>query len=271
MKTQNENSGLTPPEKLKSGNELLKKKLTNEFGMKSFGSELPDDVENQWLNYIYDFEKMYKDAKRVKVCELIGSPEFKPISQLNKDEITSELERLLNIMFENSIVLNTICDYEDEVIYKFITEELFQEETDDMQIEGMRHCFIYEEFHPNPKYDLEHEANELFESIFERQWDDKFDIIRLCRQIIFNGKHFEIKKFSEIVLKYQKLREEFADRNLDFHEVNFNVEEKKATVAGNITYLSNDSNIKSDFTLNFEIDDLGYWIINQITMPGFNF
>ncbi|MBK6536623.1 MAG: hypothetical protein IPG09_02205 [Ignavibacteria bacterium] len=44
-------------------------------------------------------------------------------------------------MEENGIVLDTLCDYEDEVIYKFITEELFREETNNIRIEGMRHCF----------------------------------------------------------------------------------------------------------------------------------
>lgn len=133
MKTHEQNSVLTPNEKLTSENELLKKKLTNEFGMKSFGSELPEDIGNQWLNYIYDFEKMYKDARQVKVFEFIGKPEFKPTGQLNKDEINFVLKHLLNIIFENNIALDIICYYEDEVTYEFIKEELFMVETDDLR------------------------------------------------------------------------------------------------------------------------------------------
>lgn len=45
--------------------------------------------------------------------------------------------------------LDFLCDVDDAEAYRFITEELMDEEIDDIRIEGLRHCFIYEEFHPN--------------------------------------------------------------------------------------------------------------------------
>ena len=53
---------LSPGEKLKMDNDILKAKLSAEFGMSKTESALDDEIENQWLNYIYDFETMSKDA-----------------------------------------------------------------------------------------------------------------------------------------------------------------------------------------------------------------
>ena len=50
MKAKNKISGLTERENLKTENELLKTKLTAEFGMSDMKSDLPDDLENVWLN-----------------------------------------------------------------------------------------------------------------------------------------------------------------------------------------------------------------------------
>lgn len=77
MKEKDKVSGLTGRENLKTENELLKIKLTAEFGMKDMKSDLPDELENEWLNYIYDFEKLHKDAKEISVYERLGNPECK--------------------------------------------------------------------------------------------------------------------------------------------------------------------------------------------------
>src|SRR5690606_27607578 len=137
--------------------------------------ELPPDIENAWLNHIYDFEKQFKNAKRVKVFERIGKPVVKPLELLNPSEVSVELERIQNIMAEKGIVLDCICDYDDATIYKFIITELFEEETDDIRIEGMFSHFIYEEFHPNHEYDLERHSEDFFTALFTRFFESNFD------------------------------------------------------------------------------------------------
>lgn len=269
MKTQNENSGLTPNENLKTENELLKKKLAEEFGMQQHESKLPDDIENQWLNYIYNFEKSYAENKRIKIYDFIGKPEFRSIEQLNKDEITSELDRLLDILDENNVVLDLLCEYEDEVIYKFITEELFQEETDDMRIEGMRHHFIYEEFHPNHDYDLRYDTNEFFKSLFTRNWDDQFDKIRLYDEVELHSIRYSCEEFSKIISAFQKSNGLFEIKSMNIEEVEFCLESKNAFVLGNIDYCNQQFSNSGNFILEFAKDDLGYWVIRKISVPGF--
>lgn len=64
----------------------------------------------------------------------IGKPEFKKFEELNPEEIESELDRLLETFEKESVSISFCCDYDDEIIYRFITEELFEEEIDDIRI-----------------------------------------------------------------------------------------------------------------------------------------
>lgn len=95
--------------------------------MKELNSELPAEQENDWINYIYEFEKLHQDAKKISVYERLGETEYKKISDLHNEEVTSELSRLLKLMEENNLILNFLCDYNDRIKYEFITEELFEE------------------------------------------------------------------------------------------------------------------------------------------------
>lgn len=162
MKEKDKITGLTGRENLNAENELLKIKLKSEFGMKDMNSQLPAELENEWLNYIYNFEKLHKEAKEISIYERLGKPEYKKIADLNNEEVTSELSRLLNLMEENNLILNFLCDYDDRIKYEFITEELFAEEIEDVRIEGMMTNFIYEEFHQNHEYDIKEAVSSYF-------------------------------------------------------------------------------------------------------------
>ncbi len=49
----------------KSENDLIKSKLTEEFGMKDMQSGLDPESENEWLNYIYEWEKQFAEKKTI--------------------------------------------------------------------------------------------------------------------------------------------------------------------------------------------------------------
>jgi hypothetical protein len=137
-------------------NGLKKKALEKKYGAMFGGtSDLPPEIEKQWLDYIEAFEEKYANAKRIKIFKLIGEPKFKPVNELTDEVFPHELDRLYQILIENEISLDTLGDVDDREIYRFITEELFYEEVDDMQIPGLNNCFIYEDFHPNATLDIE--------------------------------------------------------------------------------------------------------------------
>jgi len=147
----------------KIDNELKKKELEQKYGAHfSEFSELPPEMENQWLNSIEEFEKQFDNAKRTTVWEYMNKPDYKKKDELKPHEISNELNRLFELLAENNISLSTLCEVEDAELYRFITEELFQHEMDDIRIPGMMSCFTYEEFHPNAKLDIEEAIDYFF-------------------------------------------------------------------------------------------------------------
>lgn len=134
---------------LKAENAVLRLKLEMEHGMKDSESHgLSPQLENMWLNSIFKFEENMKKAPRITVFQHLGEPSFPDAASLSQQEISRELQRLMDYMQSKNVVLDCIKEYADDVIYRFITEELFKEEVFFMPSSNMIMHFIYEEFHP---------------------------------------------------------------------------------------------------------------------------
>lgn len=162
-------------EKLRIDNEIKKMKLTLEhcasFSNPSENSELNPHIEAQFLDNIEQFEKAYDNCKRISVYDFIGKPEYRNTDDIPDGEIYSELKKINNVMNEKGIYLDTLCEVDDRVLYRFITEELFLHETDNIRVAGMSHNFIYEEFHPNHEYDIRSHSNDFIESYLDKESD----------------------------------------------------------------------------------------------------
>lgn len=269
MKKNNETEKQEKRERLRAENDLLKMKLTAEFGMSHSDSELDEETENEWLNYIYSFEKSFSSSKRIKIYDYIGRPGFKRIEELSENEIKSELQKLMELMEKNHILLDCICDYEDKIIYKFITEELFEEETDDIRIEGLRHCFIYEEFHPNHEYDLKRYSINFFTKIYEGTWNEEFDNYSLNDEIKLNNSVMKQSEFASLIRNFHKANSYYKTDSFLFNKINFDLQSGKAEVNGVTTLKLNDNlNIskkyEEEFILNFTLNEFGFWEICRI-------
>lgn len=253
-------------------NELLKLKLQAEFGMQTHGAspDLSPDFENMWLNNIYAFEAQLKDAKRIKIFDALGSPSFKKVDELTDEEASKALATLELLMTKRGIALDRCCDYDPRIIYRFITEELFQREMDDIRIPGMMWHFIYEEFHPNHDYDLRRYAERFIRNLLEFKWDPEFDTYCLADFVTINKKTFDKSAVTSMICEFQSGRE-FEIRKLDISEVSFNIEEKVGNVNGDIEYrdLSKhaDDMLRGACNLSFLYTD-PVWRVSRFTIPG---
>ncbi|HCA80893.1 MAG TPA: hypothetical protein DEP53_14285 [Bacteroidetes bacterium] len=157
----------------KSLNQAKKREIEEKYGARFSKEEsaIPPDVESEWLNYIEEFERQFENAKRVTVRGYLGFPLFKPISEIAAKNLAAELDDVLVLLDQNDISVDCLADVSDEDLYQFITTELINEEIDDMRIEGMMTCFIYEEFHPNDDYDARRGAEHFLWDLFERYED----------------------------------------------------------------------------------------------------
>src|SRR5882672_6660324 len=118
MKTPDDSSP-DPKDDLRASNELIKLKLELDHKV-VIGSttDLSPETENEWLNHIYDFEKLHKECGQAKVYDLLGRPPFAKYDQLTEGQVREELERLTTLMEEKSIALDCCCEYDAVIIYR---------------------------------------------------------------------------------------------------------------------------------------------------------
>ena len=212
MKTENEDSTTgNKKDKLKKENEEIKKQLEEDFGaLKQWSNpDLPPEMENEFLKNIMEFEKAHKEMKYVTLFEFLGNPFYRPLKGMSEVEIEMELNRLLELMGENDVILDTICDVPDEELYRFITEELFKEEVEDSHVPNMSTYFIYEEFYPNHEYDLKTLTEDFLQKYLDKNSDDydkllTYEALKLDWHKNFRAtfSRFEIEKYKLLKLDF---------------------------------------------------------------------
>jgi hypothetical protein len=137
-------------------NELKRKELEERYGAvfsSPDASEIPSEVEAQWLEHIDEFERQFENAAQVLLREFIGSPSVRPLADIPPSEVVAELDALLDLLGENEVVVDFPDEVDDAEAYRFITEELLDEEIDDIRVPGMVLHFMYSEFHPGEDED----------------------------------------------------------------------------------------------------------------------
>jgi hypothetical protein len=257
---------------LKFENELLKLKLQAEFGMEPHGDvpDLSPEVENMWLNNIYAFEAQFKNAKRITVFDALGCPDFKKVDDLSDEEVSNALSNIRLLMDKRGVALDTCCQYEARTIYRFITDELFQCEMDDISIPGMVCHFIYEEYYPNHEYDLRGETEQFIRNLLERKWDPEFNIYSLADSVTLKGKSFNRNTITSLITDFQSGRE-FEIKKLDILGVTFDIIRKRGEVNGKIEYRDlrkhPDEIIRGVCEIRY-IYDKPAWRVSRFKLPG---
>lgn len=268
---------LTPEERLQMENNLLKSKLIAEHkGTFSENEEsaLSPEVENEWLNSMYNFEQAFKNAKTVPLYKFIGEPAFKPSAELDKGSVEKELERLQQIMADHGVVLDCICEYEDRVIYEFITQELFNHEMEDVKIKGMTTNFIYEEFHPNHDHDLRKLTNDFFDALLKRKWNEYDEMLLHEEMLIATDKRTTRDDFIKQIELFQNGWKQFYITKLEIVNVQFDEAQGDANVKISLEYdaisrkketvrFGGESSL--DFVLEYD-----WWSVRKLLVPGFN-
>lgn len=263
---------LNREENLRAENNLLKLKLGLEHGIQmEDGNGLGPELENQWLKHVHAFEQQYKNARPIRLYDYLDRPEFKKWDALDPEQTAQELKRLLAVMRRKNVELDCICTYDDALIYRFITEELFAHEMDDMRIPGMICHFTYEEFHPNHDYDLRQQVTDFLNRIFERQWDKEFDEFALALKVKFSGKCHDRANISAIITSFQEAHGALQIAKLDITEVVIDTEVTMADVAARLSVSGKRQGeavlYEGGCSFHFVRED-GYWYMDAFEVPG---
>jgi len=249
-------------EKLRIDNEFKKMKMMLEHGARF--SETTGDktlhplIENEFLKSVEAFENAYQDAERILLYDFIECPDFIPVHEVPDSQISAELDRIMNILNKNGIQLDTICDVDEREIYRFVTEELFRHEMDNMRIPGMMNCFIYEEFHPNHEYDIREHSIDGIKSFLDKKSD-------------FYTTFFTREAVEDVHLKhFRDAYKSFAIKHFEITHLTF--DEEKAFVhfdidfTGKIEGSTEKQYFKGEGTIEL-IYRWDYWCIGMINFP----
>ena len=151
-------------------NEQKRRSLEERFGARcSFDdADVPPEVIGEWLDYIEEFETRYKGAEKTTVRAFIGSPVFPPRTSLPPSGLSRELFRLFALLSSNSIEVHFEKPLTAGEQYRFLTEELLDQEIDDIRIPGMTHNFLYGEIHADEDAGAVAVARHFLEAFFGR-------------------------------------------------------------------------------------------------------
>ena len=257
-------------------NERKKLILSLEHGenfIKPIEQDLPPDIEGQWLDYIQQFEKQFSKRKQILIYDLIGRPVYRKASDIPDEEIANELTHVKQLLTEKAVTIDTICAVEDRELYRFITEELFNEKTNDIQIEGMTTCFIYEEFHPNHEYDIRNRCNDFVNHILNKKREWMPDYLGLAAEVVSRSGIITGKEVIEKIRNFRDSFESFIVSEINIHTIQISDDKSSAEVACHITY----SGILEDTTElmtfagpgSFSLkNEENWWDICRIDIPG---
>jgi hypothetical protein len=207
-------------------NERKRQELTEKYGAK-FSPEthpkLTPELEAQWLDNIEEFERQFENAQQVPVRDIIGSPSFKPLADISPGDLEAELDLALDQLAEHGIVVDFLYDVDPAEAYRFIVEELLDEEVEDICIPGMACHFIYEYFHPNQVENA-------------KMWAEEFLIAFLSNnneRLIDRAEKEELLDSQDVSVTDARLRECLkgfhASQGVVFH---YNVEAQRCEVEG---------------------------------------
>jgi|JI10StandDraft_1071094.scaffolds.fasta_scaffold136253_2 hypothetical protein len=266
-----------PNENKRMENELLQLKLKAELGVEAhISANTPASIENIFLKNMLAFEAGLAEAEEIRIFELIGKPDFVPESKLDDISLETAFEKLMDLINEKQIALDFLGFYECRTKYKFITEELFEEKVMNMQLPGMIMHFIYEEFHPNHKLDIEFKSSKFINSWLSQEKEhlsfSLADLLILPDRRIWK-KDQAIDRFTKVFDSYPQ----FKNGKYNITDINFEIKEDIGIgyAEGQISYTALTENhesipfegpFKLYFTLEYE-----WWSIYYFEIPGFEF
>jgi hypothetical protein len=270
---------LSKKDDLGAENDFLKMKLMLEhgavIGKMDDSPEVPPEIENQFLKNVAAFEEQWAKVKMITVFEKIGKPtHFKPVNEVAPEEIDASWAELSDYLNSHGLDLNACSpNISKRELYRFTIEELYQHETEDLDIPGMCTCFIYDEFHPDPVYDNTRMVeSDLFGDIFSK--GDLFCMVHYERKgFVFNGKKYEeVKSFAHLVNSFKEAFDEISLESFTTGSCEIFAED--CLVKGSYHASAISGKRPVDFQGEFEVKlrkgDLGYWYFVDILIRGFN-
>jgi hypothetical protein len=271
-------SHLSDEERIRAENNILKMKLMLEKGARfhEHRSDLPAEIEHEFLKQVIAFEKQIEEHKMISVVEKLGNPtHFKPVADIPDAEFGNAWEELDRYMRKHNINLD-VCspNISEKELYRFTIEELFRQEMDDFNLPGMTYCFIYDEFHPDPMYENSHAAMETIRSMLNPTITECLPHLRRRNLRLNNRLPLTEEEFRWYVNQFKQAYECMDKPEIE--ETECTVSETYSLIRGSyrlrVSLQTEYIVLQGNWTVELELDgDLGYWYIFNVQVEGINF
>ena len=107
------------------------------------GSKHPAEIATVLPGDVYNFEQAWKNAKPVRIYDLVGNPVYPHEKDIDDSSIETELALIINLMQKNNISITIPADKSARDGYRFITEFVFEQEVHDLKLGGLGRNFFY--------------------------------------------------------------------------------------------------------------------------------
>lgn len=231
-------------------------------------------VENVILKRILNSLKFDRRPDRISIRAYLGFPRFIAPDKLKPLDTYNELDRMLTILKRHGILLS-VCDdtYSPDELYRFIVEELFFEEIDDIHINGIWHTFVYEDFYPNHEFDLKRLTEEFLVSVLTRSWDPVLSFQLFSDSISIGDTTYGLNGINALILNFQAQGERSRLEAFVIYRTEIDTESKRASVSACVRYVVSTGNeytvVEGDCELNF-VCEFGCWFISGVSLTGLN-
>lgn len=261
-------------------NEKKKDELRENYGMQMENADgLSPQAEGEWLDYITEFERQFENVRRISIRERIGNPVIKPLTEIPEPELETELDHLLELLAENNIAIDFLHEIEDRDAYRFLTEELLNETTDDIHIPGMISHFIYEEFHPNDQDDITQAVDEFLYALFKDELREKdsmfYYTISKENMRDSKGRPMTLEQFKQSVTDFYEKYPVIMDHSIEVTNINIDGDNAVAEVqtVWHAIPKNESAVIKNEGVAKFVLERsiYGGWDITQANIAGWDF
>jgi hypothetical protein len=267
---------IKPEDNMQVENELLQLKLLAETGSEAhFKGKIPPEVQNAFLKNIIAFEDNFSKSSMISIFKNLKEPVFPAESELNDHAIQIALNSLIKLLNQKQINIEFLGEYKPRLKYKFITEELFEEEIPDNITEGMTCHFIYEEFHPNHTLDIGKKTQCFISDWIAQSINEHHPLLADT----FTTPRGKILRKDEMVLKINnmfKCYSEFKNCHYTVDQINFELSNDTglAFAEGHIKFIAvlydkEEIVMEGPFKLYFNLE-YDWWSIFYFVFPGFD-
>jgi len=260
---------------------LKKKELEKKYGayFSQTSNNISPELEGEWLNQIGQFEQQFEKNETTTVWDYLGKPAYRKASEIKSVEISEELNNLMDNMNQQHIVLDTLCHVDERELYRFITEELFLHEIENIRINGMDTCFIYEDFYPNAEYDIRQLYDYFFRMTMAKMENiggEGYDLLYINTSDYedANGKNLDKNEVVKSINTFLDSFDYFEFISNEIENISINEDKTDAKLIFKIMYKGcfNNSPEFMDYKgkgyLKLKPSEYGGWDIYHINLPG---